>query len=114
MNFPSLDFTNWRDHPSDNRYVVFFFKTEKESIYFEELLKENKVWYEAFTDDDEPNYKYYFAVNKTSSKQVIHLNHRTVGEFRSHFIPYKVLRYALVVGMIIIMTLAIVGYIKGN
>lgn len=114
MNLPSFDFTNWREHPSDNRYVIFFFKTEEESIHFENLLKSNNIWFENYQDSDEPTYKYYFAVNKTNRKEVIQLNHLTIGNFRSHFIPNTMARYGLVIMMIVIMTVAIIGYLKAN
>jgi hypothetical protein len=114
MNIEALDFTNWREHPSDNRYNIFFFKTEEESIYFEKLLKANSIWHEANIDLDEPTYKYYFAVNKTNSSAVIKLNNRTIGEYRDPFISNKWLRYGLVLFMIIVMSVALIGYLKAN
>jgi hypothetical protein len=114
MNFPSLDFTNWREHPSDNRYTIFFFKTKEESDFFENLLKLNNIWFEPNIDLDEPTYQYYFAVNKTTNKEVIKLNHLTIGEYRSPLIENSYLRYGLVIGMMLIMTLAIIGYLKSH
>jgi len=114
MNLPSFDFTNWREHPSDNRYEVFFYKTKKEGDYFEQLLITSKVVYEAYTDEEEEKYKYYYATKKIDSKQVIKLNHLTIGQFRSRFIANHFLRYALVIVMLVIMTLAVVGYLKAN
>jgi hypothetical protein len=114
MNFPSLDFTNWREHPSDNRYTVFFFKTENESHFFQALLEKNKIWFEYSYDADETNYNYFFAVNKGNEKEVIKLNHLSVGEFRKPFIQSNLLRYALVIFMIATLGLAIIGYLKSH
>ena len=114
MNLPSLDFTNWREHPSDNRYTIFFFKTKEESDFFENLLKLNNIWFEPNIDLDEPTYRYFFAVNKTTNKEVIKLNHLTIGEYRSPLIANAYLRYGLVLAMMVIMTLAIIGYLKSN
>lgn len=114
MNLPSFDFTNWREHPTDNRYEVFFFETRKEGEFFENLLKQSKVFYEPFADEEEEKYKFYYATKKIDSKQVIKLNHLTIGQFRSRFIPNHFLRYALVISMIIVMVIAIIGYFKVN
>lgn len=112
MNLPSFDFTNWREHPTDNRYTIFFFKTEQESNFFQNLLDENKIWYEFNLDENEPNYKFYFAVNKVNEKQVIQCNHLAVGEYRKPFIQIPLLRYTLVVLMILVLILAFIGYLK--
>jgi hypothetical protein len=114
MNLPSLDFTNWREHPSDNRYNVFFFKTLDESQYFENLLTQNKIWFEANIDEDEPTYKYYFAVNKLDTNAISTLNNLTIGQYRKPLIENAFLRYGLIIGMLIIMTLAVIGYLKAN
>lgn len=112
MNLPSFDFTNWREHPGDNRYTIFFFKTKLESDYFEKLLRSHSIWFEYNFDNEEPTYKYFFAVNKLNTKEVIKLNHLAIGEYRKPFISNTFLRYGLVILMLIIMTIAITGYIK--
>ena len=114
MNLPSFDFTNWREHPSDNRFEVFFFETQKEGDYFELLLKENKVFFESYTDENEPKYKFFYATKKIDSKQVITLNHLTIGQFRPRFVSNNYLRYTMVIAMFIIMALAVIGYFKAN
>jgi hypothetical protein len=112
MNLPSFDFTNWREHPSDNRYTIFFFKTQNESSYFEKLLQSHNIGFEYNFEEEEPNYKYFYAVNKLKTKEVIKLNHLTIGEYRKPFIANTFLRYSLVIMMFIIMIIAITGYIK--
>lgn len=114
MNLPSFDFTNWREHPSDNRFEVFFFESKKEGDYFEQLLSDNGIKYESYVDESEPKYQFFYATKKIDSKQVINLNHLTIGQFRSRFISNSILRYALVIAMLIIMGLAIIGYLKAN
>ena len=114
MNLPSLDFTNWRVHPTDNRFTIFFFKTKLESNYFEKQLKESSIWYEYNFDDTETHYQHYFAVNKTNEKEVIKLNHLTNGQFRKPFIQNNILRYSLVVLMVIVLAIGIIGYLKSH
>ena len=114
MNLPSFDFTNWREHPSDNRYVVFFFKSEEESLYFNQLLEEQKISFESYADMEEPTYKYYFALSKLDSKRAITLNHLTIGKFRSPFIANNLFRYAMIIGMILILGIGVIGYLKAH
>ncbi len=114
MNLPSFDFTNWRNHPTDNRYTIFFFKTRNESDYFENELTRNKIKFEYHFDDDEPTYKYYYAVNKVNEKAVIKLNHLAVGAYRKPFIQINFLRYTLIIAMIIILGIGIIGYFKSH
>ncbi|MGB0805143.1 MAG: hypothetical protein ACPGRC_00545 [Salibacteraceae bacterium] len=112
MNLPSFDFTNWREHPSDNRYTVFFFKSELESNFFKQLLEKHNYWFEYNYDNTEPTYHYFFAVNKVNEKDIIKLNHLSIGEFRKPFLQFPILRYGLVIFMVIILTIAIIGYLK--
>ena len=114
MNLPSFDFTNWREHPSDSRYTIFFYKTQNESDYFRELLKTNNIWFEYNYEESEANYKHYFAVNKTNEKEVIKLNHLSIGEYRKPFIGNNILRYIFVIVMFSILALAIISYIKSS
>ena len=37
-----LNVTNSQDHPTDDMFKVFHFKTKEQASYFEELLKEKK------------------------------------------------------------------------
>ena len=114
MNLPSFDFTNWREHPADNRYTIFFFKKEEESNFFKNLLEQNNIWYEFHIDENESKYTYYYAVNKVNQKQVITFNHLAVGAYRKPFLQVPILRYVLVISMFAILVLAIISYYKSH
>ena len=45
-----FDFTNWRKHPTKQRYYVFFFTSIEQGIHFEFLLTEKSIWFERFED----------------------------------------------------------------
>lgn len=112
MNLPSFDFTNWREHPSDNRYEVFFFKTKNESDYFTNLLNTHKIWFEYSEELEEDPYKYYFGIKRTDLNQVKELNHLTLGKFRQPFLGNSVIKYTMVIFMLVVMTIAIISYFK--
>ncbi|MFT4753376.1 MAG: hypothetical protein ACI85Q_000917 [Salibacteraceae bacterium] len=114
MNLPSFDFSNWRDHPTDNRYTVFFYKTKDESDFFQQLLIENKYWFEYNFDESTPNQSHYIAVNKNKERPIIKLNHLAVGAFRKPFIESNIIRYSLIVFMLTVLTIGVIGYLKSH
>lgn len=114
MNISALDFTNYREHPTDNRYQIIFYKTEQEAIYFKKLLNENKIKFEYHEDQDEPTYHYFFAVNKLDMNVVKTLNYLTIGKFRKPFIGNNILRVLLFIIMVTVMGIAIIGFFKAQ
>lgn len=114
MNISALDFTNYREHPSDNRFQIIFYKTQPEADYFKQLLTANKIRFEYHEDMEEPNYHYFFAVNKLDMNVVKTLNHLAIGKYRKPFIGNNILRVLLFIIMVTVMGLAIVGFIKAQ
>lgn len=114
MNISALDFTNYREHPSDNRYQIFFYKTANEAKYFMQLLNDNKIKFDYHEDANEPTYQYYFAVNKIDMNVVKNLNYLAIGKYRKPIIGNNILRILLFIVMITVMSLGIIGYIKSH
>lgn len=112
MNFEeAFDFTNWRDHPTRKKYLVFFFKTESESNFFQSLLIEQKIWFEKGDNEESEKAKYLFAINKDDLHKVKKLNNLTIGKYRKPFMPNRVFKYAVMVISFTILILAIVGFV---
>jgi len=47
-----LNLTNYRQHPEDDRYLVFTVKNKEQSVFFEDQLKQHQIYYEKFEDED--------------------------------------------------------------
>ncbi|MAX81012.1 MAG: hypothetical protein CL843_12670 [Crocinitomicaceae bacterium] len=106
----AFDFTNWRVHPTQKKYLVFFYKTEQEGAYFEQLLIEHKVWFEKDNDVESERAKVLFAINKDDLHRVKALNHLALGRYRKKFIPNSLFRYLLIIVSLGVLALAIAGY----
>ncbi len=113
MKLTEFDLTNWRQHPTNKRYQVFFYKTIEEGRYFELLLNEHKIDFEAHIEDENTGGKYrvFYAVHVNDMETCKYLNNLVIGKFREPFIPFKWLRIFLITVSIIVLILAIIGYI---
>ena len=110
----AFDFTNWREHPTRKKYMVFFFADVAQGDYFEELLKEKKIWFERHHDEEDEQRPVWFAVERGDMNVVKQLNHLTLGKFRNKFIPTAGLRWMVFIFSGIVIALMIVGMMKGN
>lgn len=112
MNILQIDLTNYREHPTRKGFTVFFFYSEEQIEYFQALLSADNIWFEAESEVDESG-KYYVAIKKSDEKKVLYLNNLVIGKFRNKFIANPLLRYTVIVGSIVILALAFIGYLKG-
>jgi len=99
---------NIKDHPTNIRKRVFYFRESEKADYFEELLKAEGLFYEKQVDV-EGDQTIYFGVKSSDFGKVKKLNYLTIGHFRKPFIPDKGFRYALIIISILILALAISG-----
>lgn len=113
MIMTHFDLTNWREHPTNKSYHVFFFKTIEEGKFFENLLQEHKIPFESQAYNDS-RYSSYIAVHRNNLQQCIKLNNLTLGTFRKPFIPNRSIGYVFIAISAVIITLAIIGYFKNQ
>ena len=104
---------NIKDHPTNQRKKVFYFKEQDQSAYFENLLIEEKIDYEKQIDT-EGDQTIYFGVKSADFERVKKLNYLTIGAFRQPFIPDKTFRTILIIISMIVLGAAITGAILSN
>ena len=104
---------NIKDHPTNNKKRVFYYKDAAQADYFENLLKENAHYYEKQIDV-EGDQTIYFGIRSSDFEKVKKLNYLTIGHFRKPFIPDKGFRYILIIISLIILALAISGAILSD
>jgi len=105
-----LDFTNFREHPTNRSCEVYHFDSSEKGDYFETLLQKNSIWFERFEETEDGKFTVYFGVKKVDSSKVRHLNNLTIGKFRSRFIPDAFLRIFIMLISAIVLGLAIAGF----
>jgi len=103
--------TNYKTHPENNMYRVFFFVEKERADYFENLLKEKEISFEVDEDVHKGNPIYYYGVHKRDMKETLNCNFLTVGAFRKPLLgANKWVRYIMVVFFLMFLALAIVGW----
>ena len=108
-----FSYVNISDHPTNRNKKVFYFKNHLHANYFENLLIEEKLWYEKQIDE-EGDQKIYFGVKKQDYKAAMKLNYLTMGQYRKPFIPDAFFRYLLISISLIILGLAVTGALLSN
>lgn len=110
-----LGFVNYKQHPSDNRYMVFRFKDAKMADFFRCELESKKIWFEEGEEELKSNQKVaMFGVHNSDFKKVQNINYETSAKFRPRFIQNKALRVFLLSFFIFFVAFAIYGVIKVN
>lgn len=109
-----INFSNFRDHPSDHRYKVFQFHNKERANYFEDLLKKEGIWFERADETEEGRQVFFFGVKRLDFKLANKLNYLVSAKYRKPFMPNKMFRI-LVVGLsLLAIAIAIAGVlIKG-
>lgn len=111
-NFDRIfNLTNYRDHPENKDYVVFFFYLIEQGRYFDSLLLSNGIDYESFEETDGKP-KLLFAVRKRDFKEALKLNELSYAQFKKPFITNKWLKYSVLLTTLFLVLFAIWGYFK--
>ena len=120
-----MGLVNYKDHPTDNRYVIFNFNSIEEANYFEALITKEGI---KFEKDDElmadntllsytqsPSHRektttYLFGIRQRDFKKAQHANFLVSAKFRDFLLKKKILRWILVTFFLSILGFAITGY----
>ncbi len=107
MDF-NFDITNWQNHPSNRRYVVFKYHRIEQADYFEQLLIQEGFEYERHNEEEQE--RYLIAAPKAAEKRLLYLNNLAIGKFRNKFIPNKAFRLLVLIISAVVLGLSFVGY----
>lgn len=109
-----LGFVNYVQHPSNKTYIVFRFGDKNRAEDFEEQLKLNKIWYERATEMKRTTEVVMFGVHKTDFNRVQKINFAVEGRHKKPIIPFKGLRYGILLVGSFLLILATVSYCKAQ
>ena len=101
-------FVNIKDHPTNQKKRVFFYKDTEQADYFENLLIQEQLYFEKQIDT-EGDQTIYFGIKSTDFERVKKLNYLTIGHFRKPFIPDRAFRIILIIISLFVLGLAIAG-----
>lgn len=105
-----MNITNSHDHPTNEMYKVYHFKTKEQARYFEDLLLEKNIQYESDEELAHGKTMYLFGIRKNDIDEVTGLNYLAVGKFRKPFISNPVFRWFVILLGVSALALAIAGF----
>ena len=104
-----LNILNYSDHPTRIGFVVFRFYEKNRSVFFAELLKKEGVFYE-FSFEEE-NKLFLFGIRKGDFKAASRANYLVSANFRNKIIPNLYLRWGVIVFSMLMLGLALIGFL---
>jgi len=106
-----LGLVNYVKHPTNPNYIVFRFADHERATSFEILLNEEEIWFEKNQQKGRTNKAYIlYGIHKNDYSKSMQLNYDVEAKHKKPFIRNRGLRYGLIVGSILVMTLAVLGY----
>lgn len=113
-NIVDLGLINYVKHPSNPDYIVYRFADKNRADSFEELLTNNKVWYERSSQERRQKTFHLFGIHKRDFNKTTQFNFEVEGQHKKPIIPFRMLRWLLLIFSAIVMTLAIMGYCESR
>ncbi len=107
-----FNITNYFDHPTRPGYTVFKFFEKQRATYFEELLKEQNIWYESSLEENNEKNIYLFGVRKGDEKKALKANYLVSGKYRKPTISNLYVRLIIFTISLTLIVLAILGALK--
>ncbi|MGC6532673.1 MAG: hypothetical protein ACON34_06685 [Flavobacteriales bacterium] len=109
-----MNFSNYFEHPSDNRYMVYRFRDPEHAANFQARLEQESVPFERHEEEERDVLYIFYGVSKDYLKAANRANHLTLGEFRDKFIPNNAFRWAVVIVGLAIIAFAILSAIMND
>lgn len=109
-----LGLVNYVQHPSNPSYIVYRFPDPERAASFEEELNAQNIWFEKGEEEKRSNLYTLYGVHKKDYKKTERINYLVEAKHKKPFIPFKVLRYFVLILGLGMLTLAIVGYCESR
>jgi hypothetical protein len=107
-----LGLVNYVQHPSNPSYIVYRFPDAERASSFEEELNKQNIWFEKGEDEKRGKLYTLYGVHKNDYKKTAKINFIVEAKHKKPLIPFKILRYLILIIGLFMLTLAIVGYCK--
>lgn len=108
-----MRWTNWYEHPGDNRYQVFEFRSTALADEYQADLEAAGVEFErAPVEEDGDGTVERFGIHKRHFQAALRANHLLHGRHRRPFIPNALLRWAMLIITAATLGLAVMGWMS--
>lgn len=109
-NVIDLGLVNYVAHPENKNYIVFRFADGERANSFEQLLVAEEIWFEKGEEEKRGKHYFLFGLKNRDFKKAEKFNYIVEGQHKKPLIPFKGLRWGLIVFSGIVMTIALLGY----
>lgn len=109
-----LGLVNFIKHPDNPNYIVYRFADPARAASFEEELTKRSIWFEKGEEMKRTRKFTLYGIHKNDFKVVQQINFDVEGKHKGKFIPFKFLRYSLLIFSFVVVLLAILGYCKAQ
>ena len=105
-----LGLVNYVQHPTNPSYIVYRFSDVNRANSFEEELLRQTIWFEKSSEPKKKKTYYLFGIHKRDFSKTESINYQVEAKHKKPFIPFKGLRFMVMLFSFSILLLAILGY----
>ena len=107
-----LGFVNFTKHPKNPNYVIYRFVDKNRADSFRDFLEKDKISFEEDIEEKRQLTYTLFAIHKKHYKKTMKMNFEVERIHKKPLIPFKALRWSVVVFGMGILLLSIMSYCK--
>jgi|TARA_B100001093_G_scaffold499202_1_gene548206 hypothetical protein len=107
-----LGFVNFTKHPNNPNFLVYRFTDIARANSFREELKANNITFEEDTEEKKQVTYTLFALHKKHYKKTMQMNFKVEGQHKKPLIPFRLLRWTVLLFGLGILLLSILSYCK--
>ena len=107
-----LGFVNYTQHPSNPNYVIYRFTDQERANTFRKFLEEGNIDFEEDIEEKRTQTYTLFAIHQKNYKKTMKMNFEVERIHKKPIIPFKILRWSVVIFGMGILLLSILSYCK--
>jgi len=107
-----LGLVNYVQHPTNPKYIIYRFPDKKRADSFQEELEKKGIWFERGEEEKRSRTFHLIGIHQNDFKVTQRMNYLVEAKHKKPLIPFKALRYGLILISTGLLTLAIIGYCK--
>ena len=111
-NIIDLGLVNYVKHPTNPNYIVYRFPDSNRADSFQSELELKGIWFERGEEEKKSRTYHLIGIHKNDYKVTERLNYLVEAKHKKPLIPFKAMRYSLILISGILLTLALIGYCK--
>lgn len=109
-----FNLTNYRDHPENGDYQVFFYYNMEQAKFFESLLNKEGIAYESILEEEGKRPVMLYGIHKREFRKALLQNDLSYASFKKRFISNKWLRNGVLIITLAFVLFALIGYLKSQ